>query len=124
MRLIFVVVYQIISRHCPRQTIQLFKLKHNKHQDPPWCLTKVKIFEIPINDGLLVIYQDSTDIEHEAVKPSQKELIQDLIVIVNQIDTDKVFVDDALRSKLQQVQHQLETLSDLAKPRTSRTKYL
>ena len=81
-------------------------------------------FEIPANDGLLVIHQDSTDIEHEAVQPIQEELIQKLNTIVTQIDTDKVFVDDALRSQLEPIQHQLETLSDLAKPRTSRPRYL
>ena len=81
-------------------------------------------FEIPANDGLFVIHQDSTDIEHEAVQPTQEELIQKLNTIVTQIDTDKVFVDDALRSQLEPIQHQLETLSDLAKPRTSRPKYV
>ena len=81
-------------------------------------------FEIPANDGLLVIHQDSTDIEHEAVQPTQEELIQQLNTIVTQIDNDKVFVDDALRSQLEPIQHQLETLSDLAKPRTSRPKYV
>ena len=81
-------------------------------------------FEIPANDGLFMIHEDSTDIEHEAVKPSQEELIQQLNTIVNQIDTEKVFVDDALRSKLEPIQHQLETLSDLAKPRTTKPKYV
>ncbi len=81
-------------------------------------------FEIPANDGLFVIHQDSTEIEHEEVTPSQEELIQQLNMIVNHIDTEKVFVDDALRSQLQPVQHQLETLSDLAKPRATRSKYL
>ena len=81
-------------------------------------------FEIPANDGLFMIHEDSTDIEHEAVKPSQEELIQQLNTIVNQIDNDKVFVDDALRSQLEPIQHQLVTLSDLAKPRTSRPKYI
>ena len=81
-------------------------------------------FEIPANDELFVIHKDSTDIEHEAVKPSQEELIQQLNTIVTQIDTEKVFVDYALRSQLEPIQHQLETLSDLAKPRTSRPKYL
>ena len=81
-------------------------------------------FEIPANDGLFVIHQDSTDIEHEAVRPSQEELIQQLNTIVNQIDTEKVFVDDALRSKLEPIQHPLETLSELAKPITSKPKYV
>ena len=70
------------------------------------------------------IFQASTDIEHEEVKPFLEELIQQLNTIVTQIDYDKVFVDDALRSQLEPIQHQLETLSDLAKPRTSRPKYL
>ena len=83
-----------------------------------------EVFEIPANDGLFVIHQDSTDIEHEAVQPTQEELIQQLNTIVTQIDNDKVFVDDALRSQLEPIQHQLETLSDLAKPRTSRPRYL
>ena len=81
-------------------------------------------FEIPVNDGVFVIHQDSTDIEHEAVQPSQEELIQQLNTIVNQIDTEKVFVDDVLRSQLEPIQHPLETLSDLAKPITSKPKYL
>ena len=81
-------------------------------------------FEIPANDGLFMIHEDSTDIEHEAVKPSQEELIQQLNTIVNQIDTEKVFVDDALRSKLEPIQHPLETLSELAKPITSKPKYV
>ena len=79
-------------------------------------------FEMPVNDGKFVIHQDSTEIEHEEVTPSQEELIQQLNMIVNHIDTEKVFVDDALLSQLQPVQHQLETLSDLAKPRATRSK--
>ena len=80
--------------------------------------------EIPLNDGRFVIHKDSTGIEHEAVKPSQEELIQQLNTIVTQIDTEKVFVEDALRSQLEPIQHPLETLSDLAKPITSKPKYL
>ena len=81
-------------------------------------------FEIPVKDGQLVIQQDSTDIEHEAVKPSQAELIQQLNLIANQIDTEEVFVNDVLRAQLEPFQHRYETLSELAKPRTSRPKYL
>ena len=81
-------------------------------------------FEMPAKDGLFVIHQDSTDIEHEEVQPSQEELIQQLNTIVNQIDTEKVFVNDVLRSQLEPIQHPLETLSDLAKPITSKPKYL
>ena len=32
-------------------------------------------FELPANDGMFLIHKDSTDIEHESVKPSQEELI-------------------------------------------------
>lgn len=81
-------------------------------------------FEIPANDGLFVIHQDSTDIEHEAVKPSQEELIQQLNTIVTQIDTEEVFVNDALRSQLEPFQHQYEMISELAKPIKSRPKYV
>ena len=80
--------------------------------------------EIPEFNDSLVVHKVSTDIEHETVPPTQAELIQELKIIVNQIDTEKVFVHDALRSQLEPIQHQLETLSDLAKPRTSRPKYL
>ena len=80
--------------------------------------------EIPEFNDSFVVHKESTDIEHEAVQPTQDELIQELKIIVNLIDTDKVFVDDALRSQLEPVQHQLETLSDLAKPISSRPKYL
>ena len=81
-------------------------------------------FEIPANDGLFVIHKDSTDIEHEAVKPSQVELIQQLNTIVTQIDTEEVFVNDALRSQLEPFQHQYEMISELAKPIISRPKYV
>ena len=81
-------------------------------------------FEIPANDGLFVIHQDSTDIEHEAVIPSQEELIQQLNTIVTQIDTEEVFVNDALRSQLEPFQHQYEIMSELAKPIISRPKYV
>ena len=81
-------------------------------------------FEIPANDGLFMIHEDSTDIEHEVVQPTQEELIQQLNTIVNQIDTEEVFVNDALRSQLEPIQHPLETLSDLAKPRIGKHKYL
>ena len=37
---------------------------------------------------------------------------------------EKVFVDEALRSKLEPFQYQLERLSDLAKSIKSRPKYL
>jgi hypothetical protein len=81
-------------------------------------------FEIPANDGLFVIHQDSTYIEHEAVKPLLEELIQQLNTIVTQIDFEEVCVDDALRSQLEPFQHQYETLSELAKPITSRPIYV
>ena len=51
-------------------------------------------------------------------------MLQELKVIVTQIDTEEVYVNDSLRSQLEPFQHQLETLSELAKPRLSRPKYL
>ena len=52
--------------------------------------------EIPEFNDSLVVHKESTDIEHEKVPPTQAELIQELKIIVNKIDIDKVFVDDAL----------------------------
>ena len=54
----------------------------------------------------------------------QEKLIQELKLIVEQIDKDKVFVDDVLRSQLEPIQHQLEILSDLAKPGSPKPKYI
>ena len=85
---------------------------------------KGEAFEIPRNDGKFLIHQDSTDIEYEKIKPTQEKLIQELKLIVEQIDKDKVFVDDVLRSQLEPIQHQLEILSDLAKPRSPKPKYI
>ena len=111
-------------------TPELTNTNTTKHSEPQQTSGSAlmpnqgEAFEIPVNNGLLVIHQDSTDIEHEAVQPIQEELIQQLNMIVTQIDTEKVFVDDALRSQLEPVQHDLETLSELAKPRSRRPKYL
>ncbi len=58
------------------------------------------------------------------IKPSQEELIQQLNTIVTQIDTEEVFVNDALRSQLEPFQHQYEMMSELAKPIRSRPKYV
>ena len=85
---------------------------------------KGEVFEIPVNDGKFLIHQDSTDIDYEKIQPSQEKLIQELKLIVEQIDKDKVFVDDVLRSQLEPIQHQLEILSDLAKPRSPKPKYI
>ena len=85
---------------------------------------KVEAFEIPLNDEKFVIHQDSTDINYEKIQPTQEKLIQELKLIVEQIDNDKVFVDDVLRSQLEPIQHQLEILSDLAKPRSPKPKYI
>ena len=118
------------SRNDSFGTPELTNTNTTKHPEPQQTSGSAlmpnqgEAFEILANGGLFVIHQDSTDIEHEAVQPIQEELIQQLNTIVTQIDTDKVFVDDALRSQLEPIQHQLETLSDLAKPRTSRPKYV
>ena len=85
---------------------------------------KGEAFEIPVNDGKFLIHQDSTVIDYEKIQPTQEKLIQELKLIVEQIDKDKVFVDDVLRSQLEPIQHQLEILSDLAKPRSPKPKYI
>ena len=71
-------------------------------------------YEIPVIDELFVVHKDSTDIEHETVQPTQEELVRALRVIVKQIDLDKVLIDDALKSQLEPIQNQLETLTHLA----------
>lgn len=76
--------------------------------------------EIPEFNDSLVVHKESTEIEHETVPPTHAELINDLVHIINQIDIDKVFVYDSLRSQTELVQHQLETHSDLAKPISSK----
>ena len=68
-------------------------------------------FVIPANHGLFVIHQDSTDIEHESIKPSQEEMIKQLNTIDIQIDTEEVFVNDLLRSQLEPFQHRCEIIS-------------
>ena len=71
-----------------------------------------------------MIHQDSTDIDYEKIQPTQEKLIQELKIIVELIDNDKVFVNDVLRSQLEPIQHQLKILSDLAKPRSPKPKYI
>ena len=71
-------------------------------------------YEIPVIDELFVVHKDSTDIEHETVQPTQEELVRALRVIVKKIDLDKVLIDDALKSQLEPIQNQLETLTHLA----------
>ena len=91
----------------------------------------LQLFLYPLHQSFLpqvtkrnLIHQDSTDIDYEKIQPTQEKLIQELKLIVEQIDKDKVFVDDVLRSKLEPIQHQLEILSDLAKPRSPKPKYI
>ena len=81
-------------------------------------------FEIPANDGLFVIHQDSTDIEHEAVQPTQDELFETVLAAIPKLNLDEVLGNEAKRSRLEQIQHNLETLSDMAKPKISRSKYV
>ena len=81
-------------------------------------------FEIPANDGLFVIHQDSTDIEHEAVQPTQDELFETVLAAIPKLNLDEVFGNEAKRSRLEPIQQNLETLSDMAKPKISRPKYV
>ena len=81
-------------------------------------------FEIPVNDGLFVIHQDSTDIEHEEVQPTQNELFETVLAAIPKLNLDEIYGNEAKLSRLEQIQQNLETLSDMAKPRTSRPRYL
>ena len=81
-------------------------------------------FEIPANDGLLVIHQDSTDIEHETVQPTQDELFETVLEAIPKLNLDELYGDEAKRSHLELIQQNLETLSDMAKPKISRPKYV
>ena len=83
-----------------------------------------KAFEIPPNDGLLVIYQDSTEIEHEAVQPTQDELFETVLEAIPKLNLDELYGDEAKRSRLELIQQNLETLSDMAKPKISRPKHV
>ncbi len=100
--------------------------QHKLQQPKEFCFVpkQGEVFEMANNDDHLMIHQDSTNIEHVEIKPSQEELIKKLNIILNQIDMEKVSVDEALRSKLEPFQYQLERLSDLAKSIKSRPKYL
>ena len=81
-------------------------------------------FEIPANDGLLVIHQDSTDIEHEEVQPTQNELFETVLAAIPKLNLDEIYGNEAKLSRLEQIQQNLETLSDMAKPKISRPKYV
>ena len=71
-----------------------------------------------------MIHQDSTDIEHEAVQPTQDELFETLLAVIPKLNLDEVYGNEAKRSRLEQIQQNLETLSDLANPKISRPKYV
>ena len=81
-------------------------------------------FEIPVKDGQFVIHQDSTDIEHEEVQPTQNELFETVLAAIPKLNLDEIYGNEAKRSRLEQIQQNLETLSDMAKPITSKPKYL
>ena len=83
-----------------------------------------KAFEIPPNDGLLVIYQDSTEIEHEAVQPTQDELFETVLEAIPKLNLDELYGDEAKCTRLELIQQNLETLSDMAKPKISRPKHV
>ena len=85
-------------------------------------LNQGKSFEMPANNGLFVIHKDSTDIEHEAVQPTQDELFETVLAAIPKLNLDEVFDNEAKRSRLEQIQQNLETLSDMAKPRSARPK--
>ena len=82
-------------------------------------------FEMPTNDGLFVIYQNSCHIEHEEVKPSNEELTDSTTKYVSYSNWyEDVYVDDALWSQLELFLYYYEILSKLPKRIISNPKYI
>ena len=102
-------------------TPELTNTNTTKHSEPQQTSGSAlmpnqgEAFEIPVNNGLLVIHQDSTDIEYEAVQPNQDELFETLLEAIPKLNLDELYGDEAKRSRLELIQQNLETLSDMAK---------
>ena len=58
----------------------------------------------------------SSTFEFEIVEDNQLVLGEKLVSILNEIDMDKAFINDAFKEKLEPHNHQLEVLADWSKP--------
>ena len=61
-------------------------------------------------------FDRSSNLEFEIVDDNQLVLGEKLVSILNEIDMDKAFINDAFKEKLEPHNHQLEVLADWSKP--------
>ena len=66
----------------------------------------------------------SSTFEFEIVEDNQLVLGEKLVSILNEIDMDKAFINDAFKEKLEPHNHQLEVLAEWSKPEKVKPKYL
>ena len=69
-------------------------------------------------------FDRSSNLEFEIVEDNQLVLGEKLVSILNEIDMDKAFINDAFKEKLEPHNHQLEVLADWSKPEKVKPKYL
>ena len=61
-------------------------------------------------------FDRSSNLEFEIIEDNQLVLGEKLVSILNEIDMDKAFINDAFKEKLEPHNHQLEVLADWSKP--------
>ena len=69
-------------------------------------------------------FDRSSNLEFEIIEDNQLVLGEKLVSILNEIDMDKAFINDAFKEKLEPHNHQLEVLADWSKPEKVKPKYL
>ena len=69
-------------------------------------------------------FERSSTFEFEIVEDNQLVLGEKLVSILNEIDMDKAFINDAFKEKLEPHNHQLEVLADWSNPEKVKPKYL
>ena len=69
-------------------------------------------------------FDRSSNLEFEIVEDNQLVSGEKLVLILNEIDMDKAFINDAFKEKLEPHNHQLEVLADWSKPEKVKPKYL
>ena len=69
-------------------------------------------------------FDRSSNLEFEIVEDNQLVLGEKLVSILNEIDMDKAFINDAFKEKLEPHNHQLEVLADWSKPEKLKPNYL
>ena len=68
-------------------------------------------------------FDRSSNLEFEIVEDNQLVLGEKLVSILNEIDMDKAFINDAFKEKLEPHNHQLEVLADWSKPERIKPTY-